>query len=97
MGIGVERDRRGSVTQEFLDFNANHRPLTSPHQNRDTAHDNKRLDASPQRVEQRCYHKCGDDYGELGRLFLAGERASGVRINMIRRVAVARKIPSSSC
>jgi hypothetical protein len=85
VGIGVEHDRRGSVTQEFLDFKANHRPFTSPHQNRDTAHENKRSDASPQRVEQRCYHKDGDDYGELWRLLLAGERASGARINTTRK------------
>jgi hypothetical protein len=92
VGIGVERDRHGSVAQEFLDFKANRRRFTSPQQNRDTAHDYKRLDAPPQRVEQRCYHKCEDDYGELGLLLLAGERASGARINMTRRAAVARKI-----
>ena len=85
------------MTQAFVDFIAKLRPIPSPQQNRDTARDNKRLDALPQRVEQRCYHKYGDDFGELGRLLLAGERASGARINMIRRVAVARKMLTSFC
>ena len=97
MGIGVERDRQSSVTLAFVDFKANRRPIPSPQQNWDTARDNKRLDALPERVEQRCYHKYGDDYGELGWLLFAGEWANGVRTNMIRRVAVARKMPSSSC
>jgi hypothetical protein len=56
VGIGVERDRQGSVTLAFVDFKANRRAIPSPQQNRDTARDNKRLDALPQRVEQRCYH-----------------------------------------
>ena len=34
----------------------------------------KTLDVSPQGVEQCCYHKRGDDYGELGLLMLACER-----------------------
>ena len=97
VGIGIERDRQGSVTLAFVDFKANRRPIPSPHQNRDTARDNKRLDALPQRVKQLCYHKYGHDYCELGRLLFAGEQANGARINMIRRVAVARKMLTSSC
>src|ERR671911_1047761 len=35
----------------------------------------KGLNTSSQGAEQRCYHQGGDDDGELGLLFLAGERS----------------------